>query len=66
MENEIKKVGIGVIGSGSVAEIAHFPSIQQIPEADLVGACDVVEEYAQRGAYRICSSFSDQGKGCQP
>ncbi len=49
MEDKEKKVGIGVIGSGSIAEIAHFPSIQQIPEAELVAACVSVEEYAKRG-----------------
>lgn len=43
------KVGIGVIGAGSIAEIAHFPSIAQIPEAKLVAVCDPVEEYADRG-----------------
>ncbi len=49
MKDKVKQVGIGVIGSGSVAEIAHFPSIQQIPEAQLIAACDIVEEYARRG-----------------
>jgi len=48
-KNKIKHVGIGVIGAGSVAEIAHFPSIQQIPEAKLIAVCDIVEEYAKRG-----------------
>jgi len=44
-----KKVGVGIIGSGSVAEIAHFPSIKLIPEAELIACCDPVEEYARRG-----------------
>jgi predicted dehydrogenase len=45
----MKKVGIGVLGSGSVAEIAHFPSIREIPQAELVAACDINEELARRG-----------------
>lgn len=45
----MKKVGIGVLGSGSVAEIAHFPSIKEIPQAELIAACDINEEYAKRG-----------------
>jgi predicted dehydrogenase len=43
-----KKVGVAVIGAGSIAEIGHFPSIQQIEEAELVAACDPVEEYRER------------------
>ena len=48
MNNKGKKVGIGVIGCGSVAEIAHFPSIQHIPEGELIAVCDVVKENADR------------------
>ena len=47
MVKENKVVGIGVIGAGSVAEIAHFPSIVQIPEAKLIAICDVVDVYSQ-------------------
>jgi len=49
MGEKINKVGIGIIGCGSIAEIAHFPSIQQIPEAELIAVCDVGEEYTKRG-----------------
>jgi len=45
-------VGVGVIGAGSIAEIAHFPSVQQIPEAELVAACDPVEEYRNRATQK--------------
>lgn len=47
MVKENKVVGIGVIGAGSVAEIAHFPSIVQIPEAKLIAICDVADVYSQ-------------------
>lgn len=43
-----KSIGIGIIGAGSVAEIAHFPSIAQIPEAELIAVSDINEEYCQR------------------
>lgn len=43
-----KRIGVGVIGCGSIAEIAHFPSIAAIPEAQLVAACDTNEDYARR------------------
>jgi len=45
-----KKVGIGVIGCGSVAEIAHFPSIRDIAEAELIAVCDTKEETARKAA----------------
>jgi len=48
MNEKIKKVGVGVIGCGSIAEIAHFPSIKQSPEAELIGVCDIVDEYLER------------------
>ena len=47
MAEEIKKIGIGVIGAGSIAEIGHFPSIAEIPEAVLIAACDPVEKYRE-------------------
>jgi len=59
MEEDKKVVGIGVIGAGSIAEIAHFPSISQIDEAELVAACDPVEEYRKAAIekWRFYSSF---------
>jgi predicted dehydrogenase len=41
-------IGVGVIGSGSVADLAHFPSIKEIAEARLEAACDPVAEYRER------------------
>ncbi len=34
------KVGIGIIGAGSIADIGHCPSIQAIEQAELVALCD--------------------------
>jgi predicted dehydrogenase len=58
MTDKKKKVGIGVIGAGSVAEIAHFPSIAQIPEAELVAVCDVVEERCERAIKKWGAKYS--------
>jgi predicted dehydrogenase len=58
MNNRKDSVGIGVIGAGSVAEIAHFPSIAQIPEAELIAVCDVVDEYTCNAVKRWKAKFS--------
>ena len=34
------RLGIGVIGCGSIAELAHFPSIAKFPDLELVAICD--------------------------
>ncbi|MEM2146846.1 MAG: Gfo/Idh/MocA family oxidoreductase [Candidatus Jordarchaeaceae archaeon] len=46
------KYKFGVIGCGSIAEIAHLPSIKKTPEAELEAVCDInpqrLEEVAER------------------
>ena len=44
------KVRAGIIGTGSIAEISHFPSIQNLPQVDLVAVADVVEEKVKAAA----------------
>ena len=34
------KLGVGIIGAGSIADIAHCPSIQQLDNAELIALCD--------------------------
>ena len=46
----MKKARFGVIGCGSIAEIAHFPSIQRTEGAELVACCDINEETARTAA----------------
>jgi len=46
----MKKIGIGVIGCGSITEIAHFPSIKDNPETELITVCDVDEKRAREVA----------------
>jgi predicted dehydrogenase len=40
----MKKIGIGIIGSGSIAEIGHCPSIRALPNAELIALCDTNPE----------------------
>lgn len=44
------KVRFAVIGCGSIAEIAHFPSLAAEPAAQLVACCDLNPETAQQAA----------------
>ena len=46
----MKEIRIGVVGCGSIAEIAHFPCISESPETQLVAVCDVDEKSAQDAA----------------
>lgn len=38
-----EKIRFGVIGCGSIAELAHFPSIDKTESAELVACCDINE-----------------------
>jgi len=42
------KIGIGVIGCGRIAELAHFPSIKRAKNVELIAVCDTNEEIAKR------------------
>lgn len=59
----IKKgsVGVAVIGAGSIANLAHFPSVAQIEEGRLEATCDPVEEYRERAVKKwgIPKIFAD-------
>ena len=41
-----KKVRIGIIGCGGIANGKHMPSLQKVAEAEMVAFCDIVEERA--------------------
>lgn len=36
----MSKIGVGIIGAGSIADIGHCPSIVQLPNATLAALCD--------------------------
>jgi predicted dehydrogenase len=46
----MKKAGFAVLGCGSIANIAHFPSIKKTEGAELVACCDINAEVAQKTA----------------
>ncbi|MBM3774683.1 MAG: Gfo/Idh/MocA family oxidoreductase, partial [Acidobacteria bacterium] len=46
------EVRMGVVGCGSIAEIAHFPSLHGNPKARLAAVCDVNPATAQAAAER--------------
>ncbi len=60
----MQKVKFGIIGCGSIAEIAHFPSIKEIPEAELVAVCDANEETVKQVAtkWKAKAYFTDYQK----
>jgi predicted dehydrogenase len=46
----MKKIGCGVIGPGSIAEIAHLPSINANPKSELIAVCSPSLEEAKAAA----------------
>lgn len=34
------KIGVGIIGAGSIADIGHCPSIRELENAELIALCD--------------------------
>lgn len=46
----MSNIKVGVIGCGSISEIAHFPCIQENPETELVAVCDIDKRRAQEAA----------------
>ncbi len=45
-----KKLRVGIIGCGGIANGKHMPSIAKIKEAEMVAFCDIVVEKAQAAA----------------
>lgn len=43
-----KKVRIGIIGCGGIANGKHMPSLKKITEVEMVAFCDIIEEKAQK------------------
>lgn len=44
----MKKIRFGVIGCGSIANEYHLPALRRVEGAQLVWACDLIEERAQK------------------
>src|SRR5690554_6284952 len=45
-----KKVKVGIIGCGGIANGKHFPSLSKLAQVELVAFCDIEIERAQKGA----------------
>ena len=46
----MKKLKIGLVGCGGIANGKHMPSLKAIDRADLVAFCDLIPERAQKAA----------------
>ena len=46
----MRKVRIGIIGCGGIANNKHMPALSGIPEVEMVAFCDIVEERAVKAA----------------
>ena len=44
----MKKVRIGVIGCGGIANGKHLPAHKHNPDSELVAFCDIIVERAER------------------
>ena len=45
-----KKVRIGIIGCGGIANGKHMPSLKKVAEAEMVAFCDIIVERAEEAA----------------
>lgn len=57
----MKKCKFAVVGCGSIAEIAHFPSIKKAPEAELEAVCDIDSKRVKKIAEKwgVKTTFTD-------
>lgn len=46
----MKKVRIGIIGCGGIANGKHMPALKKIEEAEMVAFCDIIKERAEKAA----------------
>ncbi len=60
----MKKIKTGIIGTGGIANLAHLPALQNIPDVELIAACDIKEEALQTSAdkYDVKHRFFDYKK----
>ena len=45
-----KKLRVGIIGCGGIANGKHMPNIAKIPEVEMVAFCDLIVEKAEKAA----------------
>lgn len=56
-----KKIRIGLIGAGNIAQNAHIPAYLKQPDVELAGVCDLKEERAKevKEKYNMKYAFTD-------
>ena len=58
-----KKIRIGIIGCGGIANGKHMPALKAIDKCEMVAFCDIIVEKAQAAAEKFASdSDSELGK----
>ena len=45
-----KKVKVGIVGVGGIANGKHMPSLAKLDNVEMVAFCDVIKERAEKGA----------------
>ena len=48
-----KKVRVGVVGCGGIANGKHMPNLALIPEVEMVAFCDIIPERAEKAAKKF-------------
>lgn len=61
---ELKKIKVGVIGTGAIAQIAHFPILAAMPEVEISAVYSRTYAHAQQsaqryGAKKACETFQE-------
>ena len=59
---ELKKIKVGVIGTGAIAQIAHFPILAAMPDVEISAIYSRTNAHAQQsaqryGAKKACETF---------
>jgi len=59
-----KKLGVGIIGSGGIAQGAHMPGYAALPDCEMLAVCDVSESARKSAAekFNVPHQFSDWKK----
>jgi len=45
-----KKLRVGIVGVGGIANGKHMPSLAKLDNVEMVAFCDVIKERAEKGA----------------
>jgi predicted dehydrogenase len=60
----MKKIKVGIIGAGKIAERLHLPQYSELKNAEVVAICDIIRSKAERLAkiYKIPQIYTDYKK----